>query len=108
MTITCEATYFLPPLQGGPRLKSDTQGSAKKAAWAESCNRFAVNPTGSRVRYAKALQAGLSPCFAAVSARSSAAICYLLFAICHALRQGGVAQPWVSSKKNERSVGADG
>jgi hypothetical protein len=29
MTRTCEATHFLPPLQGGPRLKSDTQGSAK-------------------------------------------------------------------------------
>jgi hypothetical protein len=45
MTITYEATYFLPPLQGGPRLKSDTQGSAKPPPWAESCNRFAVNPT---------------------------------------------------------------
>jgi hypothetical protein len=29
MTITCGVAYFLPSLQGGPRLKSDTQGSAK-------------------------------------------------------------------------------
>ena len=38
---------IIPPLQGGPRLKSDTQGSAKPTPWAESCNRFAVNPTDS-------------------------------------------------------------
>jgi hypothetical protein len=47
MAITREATYFLPPLQGGPRLKSGAQGSAKPPPWADSCNRFAVNPTGS-------------------------------------------------------------
>src|SRR6266550_4539885 len=42
MTIGCDVAFFLPLLQGGPRLTFNTQGSAKPPPWAKSCNRFAV------------------------------------------------------------------
>ena len=33
MTIGCDVTFFLPLLQGGPRLTFKTQGSAKPPPW---------------------------------------------------------------------------